>query len=212
MVCGQCRGIESFFDEREANRKLRAYRKSGPNSTTRILIDALKVQPLEGKSLLDIGGGVGVIQHELLKSGVREAACVEASTAYIEAGRKQAEDQGHHERIAYYHGDFVDLAPGLEPANIVTLDRVICCYHDVEQLLGLSSGLATEVIGLVFPRSNWLFKAGFRVFNFMFWLRRCPFRIFIHADSTIDSIASSNGLRRRFYRKTLFWQVAVYAS
>lgn len=212
MVCCQCQGIEKFFDRREAERKLRRYQKSGPSKSTKILIDAIKEHSVEGKTVLDIGGGVGVVQHELLKAGAAGATAVEASTAYINAASEEAGRQGHGDRVTFHHGDFIDVAPSLQPAHIVALDRVICCYHDVERLVGLSSGLATEVYGLVYPRGNWALKAAFRLFNIVFWLRRSPFRIFIHPDSVIDSLARSNGLRRRFYRKTLLWQIVVYGS
>ncbi len=210
MVCSQCRGIENFFDRREAASKLRRYRKSGPAKSTRILIDAIKEHSVDGKTLLDIGGGVGAVQHELLKAGAAEATSVEASTAYIDAASEEAARQGHVDRLTFHHGDFIDLAPSLQPAHIVALDRVICCYHDVERLVGLSSGLATEVYGLVYPRGNWALKAAFRFFNIVLWLRRSPFRIFIHPDSVIDAAVRSNGLQRRFHRKTLLWQVVVY--
>jgi len=134
MVCSQCQGIEGFFDKREAGRKLRLYRKSGPSKTTSILVDAVKEKGVEGKSLLDVGGGVGAIQHELLRAGAERADSVEASTAYIDANREEAARQGHADRITYHHGDFVDIAPTLERADIVTLERVICCYPDVETL------------------------------------------------------------------------------
>ena len=210
MVCSQCQGIERFFDGREAERRLRSYRKSGPGKSTRILVDAIKAYSADGKTLLDIGGGIGAVQHELMKAGVTEATCVEASTAYIDAASEEAARQGHGDRVTFHHGDFIDMAASLQPAHIVALDRVICCYHDVEGLVGLSSGLATEVYGLVYPRGNWALKAGFRLFNFILWLRRSPFRIFIHPDSVIDAAIRSNGLQRRFYRKTLLWQIVVY--
>ena len=66
---GQCQGMETFFDNKTAVGDLKAYRKKGPSKTTRMLIDALKAQGVEDMTLLDIGGGVGAIQHELLNSG-----------------------------------------------------------------------------------------------------------------------------------------------
>ena len=212
MVCPQCRGIETFFDRREAERKLRSYRKSGPSKTTAMLLDAIKETGVAGKSLLDIGGGVGVIQHELLKAGANKAKSVEASSAYIQACKEEAAKQGHEERISYHHCDFADASQELEQVHIVTLDRVICCYHDVEKLVGASSSLATEVYGLVYPRDNLAMKLAFRFFNLALWLRRSPFRIFIHPDAVVDSQIRTNGLQRRFHRKTLLWQVMVYGN
>ncbi len=69
MSCAQCQGIERMFDRRAAERELRQYRAAGPGGTTRLLIDALKAEGVAGLTLLDIGGGVGAIQHELLRAG-----------------------------------------------------------------------------------------------------------------------------------------------
>ncbi|UCC73007.1 MAG: methyltransferase domain-containing protein [Gemmatimonadota bacterium] len=82
---------------------------------------------MEGATLLDIGGGVGVIQHELLDAGARGATGVEAVPRYLAAARGEAERRGHAERVDLVLGDFVELAGAIEPADMVTLDRVICC-------------------------------------------------------------------------------------
>ena len=104
----------------------------------------------------------------------------------------------------------MDIAPNLERADIVTLERVICCYPDVESLVELSSRLADRVYGLVYPRTNLLSKTVEILFNLTMRLKRSPFRIFIHPDSVIDWVARSNGLRPSSRRKTLLWQIVVY--
>ena len=125
MDCCQCEGIEQNFDRAKAASKLASYRKKGPQKTTRMLVGALIAADIEDYTLLDIGGGIGAIQHELLKVGVREAVDFEASTAYIEACREEAERQGHAGRIAHQHGDFADINESVKSADIVTLERVI---------------------------------------------------------------------------------------
>ena len=134
----QCCGIEPFFDGKEADKDFAAYRKKGPVKTTRMLIDALKADGVQGSTLLDIGGGVGAIQHELLKAGAASAVSIEAATAYMEAARDEADRQGVADRLVQRHGNFVAMAQELEEADIVTLDRVVCCYDDMEGLVGLS--------------------------------------------------------------------------
>jgi len=175
-----------------------------------MLLEAVKQKGVEGNSLLDVGGGIGVLQHELLRAGVGRADSVEASTAYIDACKQEAARQGHEDRITYHNGDFVDIAPNLERADIVTLERVICCYPDVETLVELSSRLADRVYGLVYPRTNWTSKIAARLFNLIMWLRRSSFRVFIHPDSVIDWVTRSNGLRPISRRKTLVWQGVIY--
>ncbi len=210
MICGQCRAIERQFDRRVAARQLKKYRRKGPASPTQMLIDALRAEGIQGATLLDIGGGVGAIQHELLRAGAATATSVEASAAYIEAAREGADGQGHDDRVAYYHGDFVELAPQIESADIVTLDRVICCYGDLESLVGLSSARARKLYGLVYPRETWWVKLGVALINLGCRLRWQAFRVFVHPAEAVEAIVRSHGLERRFYRQTFIWQVVVY--
>ncbi len=176
-----------------------------------MLIDALKTEGIEGMTLLDIGGGVGAIQHELLSAGVRSAANVDASAAYVAVAKEEAERRGHAGRVSYYHGDFIQLAPEIAPADIVTLDRVICCYDDMQALVGLSSARARNMYGLVYPRDTWWMKIRVAIENFVYRLVRNPFRSFVHPTEQVDAVVRSSGLRRRLYRKTFLWQVVVYA-
>lgn len=209
--CNQCDGIERLFNESTARQELEDYRKSGPSRTTRILIDALKAAGIQNMSLIDIGGGVGAIQHELLKAGAQHVTSVDASMAYITAARKEAERLGQADRVTYHHGNFVTLAPEIEAADIVTLDRAICCYPDMEALVGLSSARARQFYGVVFPRDTWLMKLGRQVLNTLFWLQGNPFRFFVHPTQAVEAIINANGLKRQFYHAGIFWQVVVYA-
>jgi len=211
VTCRQCRGIETFFDEKEARSDLRHYRKKGPAKTTQMLIDAIKVEGIEGLTLLDIGGGVGAVQHSLLEAGAACAVSVDASTAYIRATEEEAQRQGHSNHVTHHHADFVAIAPTIEPAGVVTLDRVICCYHDMESLVGLSSERATKVYGVVYPRDTWAARMVVGVMNLYMRLRRNPFRVFIHSTSEVDAVVHRKGLVPRFQRVTLAWQVTVYA-
>lgn len=210
MNCAHCQGVEKQFDKGVAERALREYRSHGPGKTTRLLIEALKAAGIEDLTLLDIGGGVGVISHELLKAGASSAMAVDASSAYLQAAKQEAERQGHAERITYHFGNFVDLAPQLPQAAIVTLDKVICCYPDMQALVSLSSARAGKLYGVVFPRDTWWMKIGVRVVNMLLRLQRRSFRGFMHPTEAIETAVRANGLERRYYRKTPLWQVIVY--
>ena len=83
------------YDEKVAAADLRRYRKNGPRPWTRTLIEAIKAEGVAGATLLDIGGGIGVIQHELLDSGAARATSVEASSAYLSAARSESDRRGH---------------------------------------------------------------------------------------------------------------------
>ena len=208
--CRHCQGLDSLFDDKTAQKELKAYRKKGPSKTTQMLIEALKAEGVTGKSLLDIGGGVGAIQHELLNAGASSSTHIDASASYLEASRQEAERLGHTESTGYTFGNFVDLAPEIQPTDIVTLDRVICCYPDMPALVELSSARAKLFYAVVYPRDTWWMKFGMAAINVGSWLLRKPYRFFIHPTAAVDEIVKNNGLNRLTHHKTFIWQIVVY--
>lgn len=211
MDCCHTQGCDALFDRRQAARDLKRYRRRGPDRTTALLLAALRAEGITGASLLDVGGGIGAIHHELLEAGVASATHVDASSAYLQTAREEAARRGHHGRTDFRYGDFVTLASDLPSADIVTLDRVICCYPDVEALVAASAGHARRFYGAVFPRPTWLVRALFAGANLFCRLRRTTFRVFVHAPEVIDAGLRRQGLRPRVVRDTIVWRVVVYA-
>lgn len=125
--------------------------------------------------------------------------------------KKRFNDEVIRARLDSISGDFVDLAADIPPADIVTLDRVICCYQDVQQLVDLSARRASKFYGVVYPRGSWWVQLALLVENLYHWLMGSPFRVFSHPPEVVDALARNNGLQQRFYRKTVVWQVVVYA-
>ncbi len=210
MSCPHCRGAEKVFDKGVASGDLDAYRAKGPSRQTRLLLEAIRHWGAEGRTLLDIGGGVGAIQHELLAVGAATAVHVDASTAYLGASQEEAARRGHRERVQYVHGDFVEVADGIAAADIVTLDRVVCCYPDMPALVGASSARARQLYGLVYPRDGWWMRLAGKVFNLYFRVQRNPFRIFVHSSAAVDAVVRANGLREIYRERRGLWQVALY--
>jgi hypothetical protein len=210
MNC-QCEGIEQFFDPEEAERDLRSYHKSGPHHTTQMLLDAIRAEGVDGKTVLDIGGGIGAIQHELLKAGAASAVSVDGSSAYLQTAKAEAERQGFADRVTYHHGNFVELTGSLENADVVTLDRVICCYDDMESLVSLSAQRAGRLYGVVYPRRSLGARLVVGVENIWMKIKGNPFRVFVHDPSAIRSVIEGSGLTRRFAATTLVWRVELYA-
>jgi magnesium-protoporphyrin O-methyltransferase len=210
MNCCQCQGIEELFSQEYVTKELSRYRVKGPDKTTRMLTEAIKKEGVDGLTLLDIGGGVGAVQHELLGAGVQDVTSVEASTSYLTAARGEAQRRGLADQIRHHHGNFVDLAADIPPADIVTLDRVICCYPDMEELVGLSAVRARKLYGLVYPRDTWWMRIGLALQNFFFRLRRSSFRTFSHPTEAVEAVLGSHGFQRRSYRQTAAWQVVIY--
>ena len=210
MNCCQCQGIEELFSEEYVAKELKRYRRRGPDKTTRMLIEALKEEHVEGLTLLDIGGGLGAIQHEMLDAGVQSARDIDASMAFLTAAKAETARRGYAERVDYQHGNFVDLAENVSPADIVTLDRVICCYPDMQELVSLSVARAGKYYGLVFPREDWWMKAYHVLQSLFLRLTRSRFRTFLHPTEAVEELVKDRGFRRCFYRRTFVWQVVLY--
>jgi magnesium-protoporphyrin O-methyltransferase len=202
--------MESLFDHRLAEGQLRSLHRKGPQRTTSILLGAILDRGVSGRTLLDIGGGVGAIPLRLLAAGAAHATAVDASSAYLAVARAEALRQGLSDRVHALHGDFVRLAPGVPPADVVTLDRVICCSDDMPALLAESAARALRVFGLVYPRSAWWTRVGVRLLNLNLWLRGNPFRVFVHPTELVESILAGAGLSRTFHRRSGMWQVAIF--
>jgi len=207
--CG-CDGFASIFDEATARRDRDRYRRDGPDRTTRLLLELLTPYRSAGSSVLDVGGGIGIVDLELLHAGAGHATLVDASTAYLAVARDEARRAGVLDRIEFVEGDFVRRASSIDRADVVTLDRVICCYPDMEALVAESAGRARTAYGIVLPRDRRSTRWAVALTNAWYRLRRKAYRGFVHSTARVDEIAAANGLRLRADRQTWFWRVAVY--
>ena len=196
-----------MFDKKAAKRELKRYLKKGPSKTTIMLLDAVNKVGVQGLTFLDIGGGIGAIQHALLKWGALNGISIEASPAYIDLLKDEIDLT---EKVVFKHGDFTTIASDLDSADIVTLDKVICCYDDMDELVGLSSKLAQKIYAVVYPRDNWWTKLLLPIINFYPKIKGSSFRVFIHPTKQVEDIIIRNGLKRNYYNKRLFWQVAIF--
>lgn len=210
MACRQCVGLERQFDDRTARKELKRWRRKGPARSTRLLLDALDPEDVKGATFLDVGGGIGAIQHDLMARGARGGTHADASPAYLEAARSEAEARGHADRVRYVAGDFVDVAGDVEDADLVTLDRVVCCYHDMEALVDASASRARRVYALVFPRVKWYTRLAFRAINVVQRLRRHPFHVFLHPTEAVEERVRGHGFRKRHQAHTFLWQIHLY--
>lgn len=211
MECCQCQGIETTFDQEYVAKKLKRYREKGPKKSTQILIDALQDALGHDVTLLDIGGGIGDVQLALLRAGIQESVNCEASSAFINACKEEADRQGFTNRITHIRGDFVEVAESVSSADIVTLDRVICCYHDMPTLVDKSLAKARRLYGVVIPIDKWWVKVASSIYyNLRFLIFRNPFRVFIHPTKAVEALIFNKGFRSIFSQVKGAWQISVY--
>src|SRR5687768_17139075 len=200
MSCSGCCGVEQQFDRTAADRALRRYRRRGPDSTTRRLIEALRAaliaRGVRDAVLLDIGAGVGAIHHELLEGPVSRAIHVDASSAQVAVARAETGQRGHGARVEFVQADFVSVADTMAVADVVTLDRVICCHGDMIGLVSRSGAKAGVLYGAVYPLQTTWTRLGISAINAFQRVRRSAFRVFLHDPSSIDLALRDAGLER----------------
>lgn len=202
--------LDAKFDTRSAEQQVRQFRRDGPPKQTRLLLEALRAAGLDDASVLDIGGGIGAVQLGLLSAGARRVLSVEVSRGSIEAARALASEHGYLDRIEYHCGDFVDLAPDIASADVVTLDKVICCYPDMDALVGQSADRARRLYGAVYPRYTLPVRSMIHVQNAFRRLARSDFRSWVHPTTAIEAMLTRRGFRLRSAATTLVWKIVVF--
>ena len=211
MSCtSHCCGSESVFDQKEAKKYLKTYRKKGPNKFTTKLLESLYQQELNGLSLLDIGGGIGVLQHELLQKGINKTTDVDASSASIAAAKEIMTENGKQNNMEFIYSDFNDCHQDVAQHDIVTLSRVVCCYPDAVGLLNNSTVKAKQYYGLVYPMGGFIADVVQTFMNFGLYLKRNPFRVFNHSEALMNDTICNNGFERIYYGSAFPWRIALY--
>lgn len=195
---------DKVFNRRFARRLAKRYRKSGLDSTAQRMADFVAERGLEGATVLEIGGGVGDVHLELLKGGAARATNLELSDAYDEQARAIAGELA--DRI---DRRIHDIAEGpIEPADIVVLHRVVCCYPHYERLLEAAASHAQRLLVFSYPRRNLLTRAFAAASNAYQALRRREFRVYAHPPEAMLAVPGRHGLRRAYEHHGLVWQIA----
>lgn len=210
VCCTRYCAAEAQFDSKVAERDLRRYRRRGPDATTRLILAELRRWPLEGRKLLDVGGGIGVISAELAGAAIASVTVVEASPSYLEVAQREVGSRYESRPTKFILGDFALIAATLRDADVVTLDRVVCCYPDAEALLRGAGDRARELLAFTYPRDRWYVRTIFALENFWLWLTGNKFRAFVHSPERMGAVLEAAGLVRTTRRQTLPWTLDLY--
>jgi magnesium-protoporphyrin O-methyltransferase len=210
MPCECCKITNDQFGKDTAEADLKEFRRKGPAKHTRLILEAVRSLGLRDASLLDVGGGVGAIYHELMKDSVTRATHVDASSAYLAAAREETEKRGNAGKVEFVHADFTDVADRLAPADVVTLDRVVCCYPDYRSLLKAAAGRSKRALVMAYPRENGLSRLVVAIMDWFLRLSRNPFRVFVHPVAEMDSLLNAEGLHRVSLKRLFVWEAALY--
>lgn len=209
MSCEHCCGADQVFDQKSAQKQLRSYKKKGPRKSTKKLLSLLMGYEQRGKSLLDIGGGIGAIQWEFLRNGGRKTTGVDLSSSYISVASDYAKEIDHHD-ASFECSDFNEVHNKLERHDFVSLDKVICCYPDYKKLLGNALNKTGTALALTMPIGGWISNLLNQFTNIYLCLKKNPFRVYIHSPQKVHSLIESHGFRLSENTLSFPWLVRIY--
>ena len=174
------------------------------------MVAFLEQRGIEGATVLEIGGGVGEIQIELLKRGVARTVNLELSPAYDEEAVRLLHEAGVEEHAERRLHDIAADPEGVGPADVVVLHRVVCCYPDYERLLGAAAEHARRLVVFSYPARNWVSRPLISAQNLFFRFRRKEFRTFAHPPKRMLAVLEERGLRPAYAHHPLVWQIAGF--
>ena len=208
-MAGCCRpsAYERFFSAKQAERDARRYRQRGLGGTSREVVEL--AGDVSGATVLEVGGGVGAIELELLAAGAERATNVELSGSYEEEAGKLLAERGLRERVDRRVADFA--TEPVEPHDVVVMHRVVCCYPDVDRLVGVAAAHARRRLVLTYPRERPWTRIGVAMVNFFLRLTRSDFRAFVHPVARMTAAARREGLAlERRQRQSVIWEIAAF--
>ena len=207
--CCTPKGYRQIFSEKNAAGEARRYRRKGLDGTSKRIFDFIKDRGVEGKTLLEVGGGIRAVEIELLKAGVTRAVNVELTPTYETAAGELLVESGLGDRVERLVMDFAEAGIEVQPADVVVMNRVICCYPDMPKLAGAAADRAKGVLVISFPNRRWWTRLGLTVANFGFRVIRLQFRVFLHPPALILAAVEQRGFKTRLNQPGLLWQVVA---
>jgi hypothetical protein len=199
-------GYRTIFGTKTAERDARRYRRKGLTGSARWVFQALTGDGVNEASLLEVGGGIGNLQIELLKAGADHAANVEIIDSYETTAQALIAEHnldGHTERFI---ADFAQHPDRVPDADVVIMHRVICCYPDPAALIIEACARAHDRVAITIPRESWWVRLGFSTMNAWLRLRRIAFRGYVHPPAPMLELAASRGFHPTRHQRGRLWE------
>jgi Methyltransferase domain len=202
--CQTASGYGEFFSEEQARREARRYRSKGLRAASRWVVDAVRERGVEGRTVLEPGGGIGAVEIELLKAGAARSTVVELSPGYERVAADLAREAGVADRLDRHVGDFAE--DDTEPADVVVLHRVVCCYPDYERLLGAAAAKARQTVVFTYPPRNIVSRTLLGLVNLWLRMRGTDFRTYAHPPDLMLDVVRRAGFEPYARRRGGIWR------
>jgi SAM-dependent methyltransferase len=202
-------GLNEIFTADVSRRDARKYRRRGLDVRARRMLRALEKHiDLRGRTSLEVGIGTGGFTVELLRRGVSAAVGVDAIDNQLAQARTLAHEAGVGEKLQLTQGDFTELAD-LPIADVVVLDRVVCCYPDWRALLERATAQTRSVMVLSYPRATWYNRMWIASANLAMRALRRAFRLHLHAPDAMQALLRSRGFQPSVVGHRFAWELLV---
>ena len=214
MPC-RCSAAESLdiFSEKTARRELRRYVRNGLGADdARLIAEWAEDGGLQGATVMEVGGGVGQIQAELLRRGAASGSIVEVVAGYEEPAAALARAVQVAERTSFVLADLLEEPDAVPPADVVVLRRVVCCSPSGPELLAVAAGKARRTLLASYPRDRAAIRAAARAQNLFFALVRKRFRVFVHSPSEMQRAAEQRGLAKQRVSRGAIWETVQFEA
>jgi SAM-dependent methyltransferase len=209
MSCCTPTGYRTIFGAKTVERDARRYRRKGLTGSARWLLHALTGEGVRGASVLEVGGGIGGLQIELLNAGAAHATNVEIIDSYEAAAGALIAEHGVAGQVERHIADFAEHPDETPVADIVIMHRVICCYPDPDALVTAACDQARERVAITIPRQAWWVKLGFSTMNAWFRLRRIAFQAYVHPIDSMLEVAAARDFHPAHQERDPFWESLV---
>jgi magnesium-protoporphyrin O-methyltransferase len=212
MPCSCCASDRlDIFDERAARRALRRYLANGLGGADAVQIAAWAEEGgLGGASVVEVGGGIGQIQADLLRRGAAVGRVVELVPEYEASAAELVEAAAVADRSSFQLADLLTEPDTVEEADVVVLRRVVCCTPDGPELLAAAAGKARRTLFASYPRDRLLVRAAVRLENLAFAVLRKRFRTYAHRPADLERAVARRGLMRTRVARSFAWETAQF--
>lgn len=201
-------GFDDVFTERQARRLRRRYERRGLTGPGRPMVRWLRDRGLlQGCTVLEVGGGLGELHPVLLQEGAVRITNVELTRTWEAEAQRLLTERGVAGRVDRVLGDLV-RQPGLaDAADVVILNRVVCCYPDHAGLLRAAGDRARRALVLSHPPRTATVRAGVAALNTWESLRGRDYRAYAHPPEEMLSVLAATGLRPVLGERAGLWWV-----
>ena len=198
-----------FFDK-EAKKFIKKYRKKGLEKITKMMLTGIEEIGIAGKTIFEVGGGVGGAHRRLLRGGASKAYATELSREMLYAATEFAKDEDMEDRVEYIFGDIVEMNGEVPDVDITMHDKVVCCYEFSDVLIEKTLIKTKNIYAFIMPRDKFRIEILFSIMTLFLKLFRFGFRPFVHPVSPILDKIESAGFKLSYEHTTFIWHARVY--